>query len=80
MKERDAIKIGESCGLEFVDSYLTSTHRCLRFRRPNDADLLRITTSINGAGLSRDEMNLRGQMRRFARGQVHGLLIEKANT
>ena len=80
MKEREAVRIGESCGLEFIDSYLTANHRCLRFKRPGSDDILRTTTSINGAGLPRDETNLRGQMRRFARGQIHELLIEKANT
>ena len=76
MKESDAKAIAETCGLTFVDSRLGSRHRLLRFSRPSDGAVLLAAVSINGAGICRDVLNMKGQMRRFARGQNHGLKIE----
>jgi hypothetical protein len=79
MNERDAKTVAAACGLQFVDCRMGTKHRLLRFSRPNDGAVLQVAVSINGAGSCRDVLNMKGQMRRFARGQNHGLKVEGVN-
>jgi hypothetical protein len=75
--ERELVRWAESIGLQMIEAGKDRRHDYIKFR--NAAGMVVKRTMAQGAKANdpRDARNSRAELKRFARGQTHGLLIEE---
>ena len=69
-------ELAADTGLTFLGMHTRSKHNWASFRNSDGVVLLHPISRADGIS-GRDVMNMRGQFKRFARGQVHGLKVVK---
>lgn len=69
-------ELADDTGLIFLGMHTRSKHNWASFRNKDGVVLLHPISRADGIS-GRDVMNMRGQFKRFSRGQVHGLKVVK---
>lgn len=72
---RDVIELAESLGLEVVEISDSKGHNIVKLKNA-DGKICHRTIHRGSITFPRDRMNQMAELRRFARGQYHGLRIE----
>jgi hypothetical protein len=73
---RQIVQAAEVEGLKVVEIEIGSRHVLLLFKN-GQGSVMRLPVSRTGVLNYRDEQNARAQLRRFARGQYHGLNVRE---
>ena len=70
-------ELAADTGLTFLGMHTKSKHNWASFRNKDGVVLLHPISRADGIA-GRDVLNMRGQFKRFARGQIHGLKVIKS--